>query len=211
MNHSNLLISIIIVLCIAAGVTAYGLTNPDNVFSNLAGFTPTTDSVTTLGDNIGDGIQTSDSSNAQGDSNSNNGQSDAGSGNSNNGDKQTTSQNGKTPASNGNGNSNSHSTNGNGNSNSGNGNGNSRGNSGGNNNGGSSNGGSNVNKNNTLVSNITETKAIDIANNYTLEEGTHATKAVWENNTWYVSIYDSNGEHVDNILLDWKGDIIGRG
>ena len=38
MEKSNIIISVIIVLCIAAGVTAYGLSNPDdNVFSNLAG------------------------------------------------------------------------------------------------------------------------------------------------------------------------------
>ncbi len=38
MEKSNLIISIIIVVCIAAGVAAYGITNSDNViFSNLAG------------------------------------------------------------------------------------------------------------------------------------------------------------------------------
>lgn len=45
MNNSNIIISVIIVLCIAAGVTAYSLTNndSDNVFSDLQGFTPDTD------------------------------------------------------------------------------------------------------------------------------------------------------------------------
>ncbi|MDR2967951.1 MAG: endoglucanase [Methanobacteriaceae archaeon] len=39
MKNSNIVISIIIVLCIAAGVTAYGLINPkDNIFTNLPGF-----------------------------------------------------------------------------------------------------------------------------------------------------------------------------
>jgi hypothetical protein len=38
MEKSNIIISVIVVLCIAAGVTAYGLSNPDdNIFSNLAG------------------------------------------------------------------------------------------------------------------------------------------------------------------------------
>lgn len=38
MEKSNIIISIIIVLCIAAGVTAYGLTNNDNaIFSDLSG------------------------------------------------------------------------------------------------------------------------------------------------------------------------------
>lgn len=45
MNNSNIIISVIIVLCIAAGVTAYSLTNndSDNVFTDLQGFTPDTD------------------------------------------------------------------------------------------------------------------------------------------------------------------------
>lgn len=38
MEKSNVIISIIIVVCIAAGVAAYGLTNSDNaIFSDLAG------------------------------------------------------------------------------------------------------------------------------------------------------------------------------
>ena len=41
MNNSNIIVSIIIVLAIAAGVTAYGLTNDSNtVFNDLSGFTP---------------------------------------------------------------------------------------------------------------------------------------------------------------------------
>jgi hypothetical protein len=41
MKNINIIISVIIVLCIAAGVTAYGLMSPeDNIFSNLAGYTP---------------------------------------------------------------------------------------------------------------------------------------------------------------------------
>lgn len=47
MKNSNIIISIIIVLGIAGAVTAYGLTNhDDNIFTNLAGFTPTEDSAT---------------------------------------------------------------------------------------------------------------------------------------------------------------------
>ena len=41
MNYSNIIVSIIIVLSIAAGVTVYGLNEGDNaVFSDLTGFTP---------------------------------------------------------------------------------------------------------------------------------------------------------------------------
>lgn len=46
MEKSNVIISIIIVVCVAAGVAAYGLTNSDNaIFSDLAG----------LGSGSGDG------------------------------------------------------------------------------------------------------------------------------------------------------------
>lgn len=49
MNKSDMIISIIIVLCIAAGVIAYGLTNSDNtIFSDLSSMGS--------GDNNGDGI-----------------------------------------------------------------------------------------------------------------------------------------------------------
>ena len=41
MDNSNIIISIIIVLCIAAGVTAYGISEGDDaVFSDLTGFSP---------------------------------------------------------------------------------------------------------------------------------------------------------------------------
>ena len=53
MDNSNIIISVIIVLCIAAGVTAYGITEGDNaVFNDLTGFSPDS---TSSGDNgIGD-------------------------------------------------------------------------------------------------------------------------------------------------------------
>ena len=52
MDNSNIIISIIIVLCIAAGVTAYGISEGDNaVFSDLSGFSP--DSSSSSSDNNG--------------------------------------------------------------------------------------------------------------------------------------------------------------
>ncbi len=50
MDNSNIIISIIIVLCIAAGVTAYSLTNTDNVFTDLQGITPASGDDGGLGD-----------------------------------------------------------------------------------------------------------------------------------------------------------------
>ena len=52
MDNSNIIISVIIVLCIAAGVTAYGISEGDNaVFTDLSGFSP--DSSSSGNDGIG--------------------------------------------------------------------------------------------------------------------------------------------------------------
>lgn len=40
MKNSNIIISVIIVLCIAAGVTAYSITNPEGNIFSLPGYTP---------------------------------------------------------------------------------------------------------------------------------------------------------------------------
>ena len=73
MDNSSILISVIIVLCIAAGVTAYGLTNDSNtVFSDLAGFTPDASGDTGIGNNStgngssSTGIETTDASSGSG-------------------------------------------------------------------------------------------------------------------------------------------------
>jgi len=71
MRNSNIVISVIIVLCIAAGVSAYGVLNPDANIVNLSGFT--SDSSNDLGSS-GDGIgndSTGDSSGVLGSTNSN--------------------------------------------------------------------------------------------------------------------------------------------
>ena len=53
MDNSNIIISVIIVLCIAAGVTAYGISEGDNaVFNDLTGFSP--DSSSSDDNGIGD-------------------------------------------------------------------------------------------------------------------------------------------------------------
>ena len=52
MDNSSIIISVVIVLCIAAGVTAYGLTNDSNtVFNDLSGFTPDEQGNTGIGNN----------------------------------------------------------------------------------------------------------------------------------------------------------------
>ena len=73
MDNSSILISVIIVLCIAAGVTAYGLTNDSNtVFSDLAGITPDASGDTGIGNNstgngnASSGIETTDAGSGSG-------------------------------------------------------------------------------------------------------------------------------------------------
>ena len=61
MDNSSIIISVVIVLCIAAGVTAYGLTNDSNsVFNDLSGFTPDDQGNTGIGNNS-TGLEGSDS------------------------------------------------------------------------------------------------------------------------------------------------------
>lgn len=67
MDNSSILISVVIVLCIAAGVTAYGLTSDNNdVFNDLAGFTPDEQGNTGIGNNS-TGLEGTDSGTGTGD------------------------------------------------------------------------------------------------------------------------------------------------
>ena len=66
MDNSSIIISVVIVLCIAAGVTAYGLTNDsNNVFNDLSGFTPDEQGNTGIGNNS-TGLEGSDSGRGDG-------------------------------------------------------------------------------------------------------------------------------------------------
>ncbi|MBZ9570930.1 endoglucanase [Methanobrevibacter sp. TMH8] len=65
MKNSNIIISVIIVLCIAGGVTAYSITNPEGSIFSLPGFTPSSDSG--AGDLAGDnGVNNGTTSNSSG-------------------------------------------------------------------------------------------------------------------------------------------------
>ena len=97
MDNSNIIISIIIVLCIAAGVTAYGISEGNNaVFNDLTGFTPSgSDSGSNglgdlFGNNSNQGTDSGSSTGASttpnnGGSGSNGGSSNGGTGNGNGG------------------------------------------------------------------------------------------------------------------------------
>ena len=87
MDKSNIIISIIIVLCIAAAVTAYGITNSDNpLFSNLSSMGANANSGNGIGNNTtlsnGSSVATTSGSSASsgsGDSGSSSGSSSSGS------------------------------------------------------------------------------------------------------------------------------------
>ncbi|MBQ3473684.1 MAG: endoglucanase [Methanobrevibacter sp.] len=77
MDNSNIIISVIIVLCIAAGVTAYGISEGDNaVFNDLTGFTPDSSS---SGDNVISDLFNDGSADGTGDASNNGGSSSSGS------------------------------------------------------------------------------------------------------------------------------------
>ena len=77
MDNSNIIISVIIVLCIAAGVTAYGISEGDNaVFNDLTGFSPDSSS---SGDNVISDLFNNGSADGTGDASSNGGSSSSGS------------------------------------------------------------------------------------------------------------------------------------
>ncbi|WP_413824326.1 MULTISPECIES: endoglucanase [unclassified Methanobrevibacter] len=208
MDHANIIISVIVVLCIAAGVTAYGLTNPDNAFSDLAGFTPSADSLASAGNGLGNNTtQATDSNSAGSSSNgqpsSNSGSNVANSGSGSNGGSSGTSSSGSSNGGSSSGSSNGgHSTSTNGNSGSGT-------NSGSGSSGSGSGSGSDSGSGTT--SHINSTKAIEIANEHVEEEGCSVSAAVWKDNDWYCYVHDKDGNTVDCIIIDGNGNVIGEG
>lgn len=64
MKNSNIIISVIIVLCIAGGVTAYSLTNPEGGISNILSYTLTDDSDFIDGSTGNNGVNNGNSSNS---------------------------------------------------------------------------------------------------------------------------------------------------
>ena len=77
MDKANIIISIIVVLCIAAAVTAYGITNSDNpIFSDLSSMGANDNTGnglgnnTTLNNNSGSSVATTDGSSSSADSGS---------------------------------------------------------------------------------------------------------------------------------------------
>ena len=180
MDNSNIIISVIIVLCIAAGVTAYGISEGDNaVFNDLTGFSPDSSS---SGDNgIGD-LFSDNSADGTGSDVSNGGSSGSSSSGSNGG---TNSNGGSNSGSGSNGGSGSGS---------GTGTGNNTGNSSG--------------PSQTKIS-PSEAKAI-VSNNFIGEEGAYVSNVKDDGTQYICYISNANGTVVDAIAISYTGENLGK-
>lgn len=194
MDNSNIIISVIIVLCIAAGVTAYGISEGDNaVFNDLTGFSPdTSDSGSNgIGDLIGN--------------NSNDGTgSDISSGSSSN--PSSVSNNGGSSSNSGsNGGSSS-----NGGSNSGSGTGTGTGTGTGNGTGTGTGTGSGNSSQGQTVQKISSSQAKSIASGFIGEEGAYVSSVTDDGTQYICYISNSTGDVVDAIAISYSGENLGR-
>ncbi len=174
MDKANIIISIIIVLCIAAAVTAYGITNSDNpIFSDLSSMGAndnTEDGIgnnTTLNNGSSSVATTTGSSSSVG---SGSGSGSSSSGSSSGGSSSGSSSSGTSSSS---GSSSSSS--------------------------GSGSGSSSGSSSNTQLS-YSSAKAI--ASDAILEEGCYAGSGYYSGGYWYFTVYDADGNAVDGIAVN---------
>lgn len=180
MDNSNIIISIIIVLCIAAGVTAYGISEGNNaVFNDLTGFTPS------------------------GSDSGSNGIGDLFGNNSNQGTDSGASTGASTTPNSGGSSSNGGSNNNNGGTGTGNG-----GNSGSSSNGGSGNGGSS--NQSQPANKISAQEAQTIASQYIGEPGAYVSNVKDDGTEYICYISNSNGTVVDAIGISYTGENLGK-
>ena len=202
MDNSNIIISVIIVLCIAAGVTAYGLSEGDNaVFNDLTGFSPdSSDSGSNgIGDLIGNdsnqgtgsGVSTGVSSGSNGGGSSNSGSSSS-SGSSSNGGSNSGSGSGN-----------------NGGSGSSGGTGTSTGSSGSTGNSSSGSGSGSTGQSSTQ-SKISASQAKSIAAGFIGEQGAYVSSVSDDGSEYICYISDANGTQVDAIAISYSGENLGR-
>ena len=182
MDNSNIIISVIIVLCIAAGVTAYGISEGDDaVFSDLTGFSP---SSTSSGD-TGIGNASTNGSDGSGiTAGSTNVASNSGSGGSSSGSSGGSSS----------------------------GTGSGTGGSGSSSSGGSSSGSgsSQSSDSGTTTTKISSSEASSIASGYIGEEGAYVGAVVDSGSMYICKIYDANGNWVDSIGISYSGANLGE-
>ena len=180
MNNSNIIVSIIIVLSIAAGVTVYGLNEGDNaVFSDLTGFTPASSDSGSNG--LGDLI--SNDSNQQ-NSGMNGVSSPSSSGSSSSGSSSSGSSGGS--SSNGGSGSGSSSS------------------------GGSGSGGSGSSGGSQTPTKISSSQAKSIASGFIEEDGAYVSNVKDDGSMYICYISDANGEVVDAIGISYSGENLGK-
>ena len=181
LDKANIIISIIIVLCIAAAVAAYGITNSDSpIFSDLSSMSASNDAGDGLGNNTtqgnGSGVSVVNdvSSSGSGSSGSSSGGSSSG------GSSSGSSSSG--PSSSGSSSSSSGSS--------------------------SSGSGSNSGSGGSSVSSSTIKSD---AWSHIGEEGAYPGTPYYSGSYWYVTIYNANGTAVDSLQYSSSGAYLGRG
>ncbi len=186
MDKANIIISIIIVLCIAAAVTAYGITNSENpIFSDLSSMGANDDAGDGLGNNTtisnnGSSVATtSPSSSVSSDTGSGSG---ASSGSSSSGSSSSgSSSSGSSSSSSGSSSS------------------------------GSSSSGSSSSESSSKSTTLSYSDAKSIASGAIEEEGCYAGSGYYSGGYWYFTIYDADGNNVDTISVNDATGATGRG
>ena len=176
MDKANIIISIIIVLCIAAAVTAYGITNSDNpIFSDLSSMGANDDA----GDGIGNVTSLDNGSSSV--ATTSGSQSSTGSGSSSSGSSSGGSSSGSsssgTPSSSGSSSSSSGS-------------------------GSGSSSGSSSSSSSSSSKQLSYSSAKAIASDAILEEGCYAGSGYYSDGYWYFTVYDADGNAVDSIAVN---------
>ena len=181
MNNSNIIVSIIIVLSIAAGVTVYGLNEGDNaVFSDLTGFTPASSDSGSNG--LGDLI--SNDSNQQ-NSGMNGVSSPSSSGSSSSGSSSSGSSSSGSSSNGGSGSGSSSS-------------------------GGSGSGSSGSSGGSQTPTKISSSQAKSIASGFIEEDGAYVSNVKDDGSMYICYISDANGEVVDAIGISYSGENLGK-
>ncbi len=185
MDKANIIISIIIVLCIAAAVTAYGITNSDNpIFSDLSSMGANDDAGNGIGNstslnNGSSSVATTDSGSSSTGSGSSNSGSSSGGSSSGSSSSGTSSSSGSSSSGSGSGSSSS----------------------------GSGSGSSSSSSSSSKSTQLSYSSAKSIASDAILEEGCYAGSGYYSGGYWYFTVYDANGNAVDSIAVnDATGD-----
>ena len=172
LDKANIIISIIIVLCIAAAVTAYGITNSDNpIFSDLSSMGANDDTGNGIGnttslDNGSSSVATTGSSSSSTGSGSGSSGSSSGSSSSGSSSSGTSSSSGSSSSSSGSGS------------------------------------GSGSSSSSSKSTQLSYSSAKAIASDAILEDGCYAGSGYYSGGYWYFTVYDADGNAVDGIAVN---------